>query len=358
MSLSGSGALTGAASGAAMGSVAGPWGAAAGGVIGGAIGLFSGSDDPKPGSTYRDQSQIDSSIANGMASANGMAPQLSTTQQQFRAMQIAQAQRLQGIASGQQQGAGELAAQRQVQQAMMQQQAMAHMARGGQNAALAFRGAANNQAGIGLQGVGQSQQAALQDQQMAQGQLSNVLDQGRGQDIGVAGQNANLQQQQYGLNTSRGLGYLNADIGMNAAQNNQQYQQYNNDANNQRALQGGMISAAGSVLAAKYGNSGTAASDERLKTDISDAGNDIDDMLNSLVAKTYRYKDEKKFGAGPRAGIMAGDLAKSKAGSALVVDLPDSPGMKGFDVGKAVSAALASTARLNERLKKLEATGG
>ena len=85
MSLSGSGALTGAASGAAMGSVAGPWGAAAGGVIGGAIGLFSGSDDPKPGSTYRDQGQIDSSIANGMASANGMAPQLSTTQQQFRA---------------------------------------------------------------------------------------------------------------------------------------------------------------------------------------------------------------------------------------------------------------------------------
>ena len=352
MSLSGKGALTGAASGAAIGSVAGPWGAAIGGVAGGAIGLFSGSDDPKPTNTYRDQGQLDAAIYGGLHS-NGTAPRIDPSQQaQWRAMQMQQAQHLQGVASGQQQGAGELAAQRQVQQAMASQQGMAHMARGGQNAALAFRGAANNAAGIGLQGAGMSQQAALSDQQAAQGQLANSLNQGRTGDLSLAQGNANLQQQQFGLDTSRGLGYLNADIGMNAAQNNQQFQQYNTDANNSAQLQGGMINAAGSVLAAKYGKS-----DENLKTDITDAGDDIDDMLNKLVAKTYRYKDEKKNGEGLRAGIMAQDLQKSKAGNALVVDLPDGEGL-GFDVVKAVSAALASTARLNERIKKLEQPRG
>ena len=97
-----------------------------------------------------------------------------------------------------------------------------------------------------------------------------------------------------------------------------------------------------------------AASDEDLKTDIHDGGSDIDEMLGHLVAKTYRYKDEKKFGLGSRAGIMAQDLEKSKAGSALVrVKLPDGDGI-GFDVSKAVSAALAATARLNQRMRKLE----
>src|SRR5690242_2214236 len=68
------------------------------------------------------------------------AAQVDPTQQaQFRAMQLQQAQQLQRIASGQQMGAGELAAMRQVQAAQAAQQAQARMARGGQNAALAFR---------------------------------------------------------------------------------------------------------------------------------------------------------------------------------------------------------------------------
>ena len=89
------------------------------------------------------------------------AAQVDPTQQaQFRQMQIQQAQQLQGIASGQMQGAGELAAQRQVQNALATQQAQAAMARGGQNAGLAMRNAAANSAGIGLSGAGQAQQAA------------------------------------------------------------------------------------------------------------------------------------------------------------------------------------------------------
>jgi len=45
--MNGGGALKGAATGAAAGAALGPWGAAAGGIIGGALGLFGG-DDPAP----------------------------------------------------------------------------------------------------------------------------------------------------------------------------------------------------------------------------------------------------------------------------------------------------------------------
>jgi len=279
------------------------------------------------------------------AGLNGLMGQSSaqvdpSQQQQFRQMQMAQAQRLQQIASGQAQGAGELAAQRQVQQAIAGQQGMAHMARGGQNAALAFRGAANNAAGIGLQGAGVAQQAAMQDQSNAQGLLTGALNQGRGQDIGMASTNAQLAQTQYGQN-------LNAYTQLNA----QQLQAQNaamQAATGQQGIMGGLVNTAGTVTAA-------ALSDERAKTEIRDGGGDIDEMLDKLVAKSYRYKNEAKHGAGERAGIMTQDLARSKAGSQMLVNLPDG---LGFDVSKAVSAALASTARLNERMRKLEGKRG
>lgn len=287
----------------------------------------------------------DYSVANPQQGAiNGMlgqqAAQVDPTQQaQFRQMQMQQAQQLQGIASGQQQGAGELAAQRQVQNALAAQQSMARMARGGQNAALAFRGAANNAAGIGLAGAGQAQQAALQDQQTAQGQLSGALNNARGQDLGMGTTNANLQQSQYGQN-------LGALTNLNSAQLGAQTGAMQATLG-QQGIAGGLLSTAGTLIA---------KSDRDLKTDINeDAGADIDAMLDGLVAKTYRYKDTPKYGAGERAGIMAQDLQKSKVGAALVVKEIDG---LGFDVSKAVSAALASTARLNERMRKLEAARG
>jgi hypothetical protein len=259
-------------------------------------------------------------------------------QAQFRQMQLQQAQQLQRIASGQAQGAGELAAQRQVQNALAAQQAMARMARGG-NAGMAQLGAARNAANVGLAGAGLSQQAALQDQMNAQNALTGALGQGRGQDLSLAGQNAQLAGQQYGNN-----------LGALTSLNGQQLGAQTNAMNatlGQQGIAGGLLNTAGTLIA---------ASDENLKTDISDAGDDIDGMLDNLVAKTYRYKDEAKYGQGPRAGIMAQHLLKSKAGASIVEELPD--GHLGFDVSKAVSAALASTARLNERLRKLEEKRG
>lgn len=312
-----------------------------------------------PGTQYRNQAQIDQYIQQGMAGANQAAPQvgpMSADQQaQFRQMQMLQAQQLQGVASGQQQGAGELAVQRQMQNAQAAQQAMARMNRGN-NAGAGYLGAARNTAGIGISGAGMGQQAAMSDQMNAQGMLTSALGQGRSQDIGLRGQdigiaqgNQNAQMQQYGLNTQRGLGYLGQQTGMDQSQLAAALAQYQTQKQTQQVMQGSSMNAAGGLLA---------MSDERSKTDISDAGSDIDDMLNNLVAKTYRYKNEARHGAGPRAGVMVQDLERSKAGRALVTEVPGEGGLRGFDVSKAVSAALASAARLNARLKKLEAKAG
>lgn len=289
---------------------------------------------------------------------NGMmgqqAAQVDPTQQaQFRQMQLQQAQQLQAVASGQQQGAGELAAQRQTQNAIAAQQAMARMARGG-NAGLAYRQAASNTANVGLAGAGQAQQSAMQDQINAQQALMGSLNQGRQGDLSMGQTNAQLQQNQYGQN-------LGALTGLNGQQLQAQ-QNAMQATTSQQGILGGLLNTAGQVGAAYLmaptgggaGAAGAQASDENLKTDIHDAGGDIDEMLDKLTAKTYRYKDESKHGAGPRAGIMAQDLLRSKAGSALVTTIPDG---LAFDVGKAVSAALASTARLNQRMRELEKRG-
>ena len=203
-----------------------------------------------------------------------------------------------------------------------------------------MRNAAANSAGIGLSGAGQAQQAALQDQQTAQGQLLNSLGQGRQGDIGLGTTNAQLQQNQYGQN-------LGALPGMNAQQLQAQ-QAAMGAALGQQGIAGGLLNAGAAVGAAAL------KSDERLKTDIRDGGDDIDEMLNDLHAKTYRYKDEK-YGVGPRIGVMAQDLAKSKAGAPIVHIAPD--GLE-LDANKAISAALAASARLNQRMRKLEGARG
>ena len=296
----GSNALGGAASGAAAGAALGPWGAAAGGLIGGALGWFSGGEDDeekKRAQAERDRisGMIDQGLekygdraapqANGVRVgdvAQGSAAQINQGRYgDWRGQQLALAQQLGRVSTGQQQGAGEMAVQRQIQQGLAGQQAMARSARGG-NAALAMRGAAANSAGIGLAGAGEAQGAALQDQAAARAQLAGVLGQGAGQDIGIAQGNAQLKQQmnlanldaknqqifqQAGLDQSTSLANLQARLqtmGMNDAMiqsymgqllnlNGAQVQQAIAAEANQQALTGGLLSAAGTIGAAYAG---------------------------------------------------------------------------------------------------------
>lgn len=308
----------------------------------------------------------------------GRAAQLAGgPQAQARGMQMGLAQQLQRIASGQQQGAGELATQRQVAQGLAAQQAAARMARGANQAGGAGLGAARNMAAMGVAGAGQAQQAALQDQQGAMGMLGQVSGQMRAGDMDFAGQNAQLAQQ---------MGLANLGYNNNALMQQAGFNQQTNLANQQAMLQnrGQNDAAALAYLSQLYGiNMGQAglqgaynqaqlqntgmfpdllqaggalggaalmASDERLKTDVMDGGEAVDEMLEALRPMVYRYKDER-HGEGLRLGVMAQDLEQSELGRGVVFE--DAEGKK-VDISKALSLALAANARLAQRVADLE----
>lgn len=286
---------------------------------------------------------------------------------QFRTGQMNLANRLEGIASGQQQGAGELAARRAANAAIAQQQAMARMQRGS-GAAMGAREAARNSANIGLAGAGQAQQAALQDQQAANAQLAGVLGQGRQGDmqIGLANMDAQNQRifqqaglnqatslanmqarlQSMGMNDQATLAYLAQLYGMDAAEMQARIQQEGIEAGSIQPAMGPAIMGQAGQLA----TAGAIFSDRELKKDIRKTSRSIDDLLDKLEPQAYRYKD-KKFGEGRYHGIMAQDLEKSEAGKRLVMDTPEG---KMVDTVKGFGTAMAAMARLNERIRHLE----
>jgi hypothetical protein len=296
----------------------------------------------------RQQGLIDQTIAKGLGT-NRTAPQTAVGGQ-FRDAQIGQLGQLQGLASGQQKTAGELAAYRAAQQAGAQQQAMARMARGG-DAVLAQRTAANNMAGISSNAAGQVQRSALEGQMAAQGLLTQAAGQGRGQDSQIQLANMDAQLKQMGMDDQTRLGYLSQMTGLSIAQLQAQIAAMNG-ATQQQGLLGPLLSAGGQVGAAAVPL--MMASDERAKTEISDARHEVDEMLEALMPKAYVYKDQSKHGVGRRVGIMAQDMAKTTAGRHVVID-DIGDGVMGLDTNKAISAALASAARLHERVRDLEA---
>lgn len=285
-------------------------------------------------------------------------------QNQARQGMMDMTNRLGAIASGQQAGAGELAVNRQVGQANAAQQSAARAARGA-NAALAARNAARNSADIGLAGAGQAAGAQMQDQQAANAQLGQTFGQIRQGDIDFAGQNAQLGQQaslenarlqlaNRQQNDAQQIAAYGQMMGWDQARINAELQRAAIAAQDKGIL-GGLIQAgaqAGASAAASSGPAAAAASDERLKTDISDGGADADELMASLRPRSYRYKEEDKWGVGRRLGIMAQDLGRSKMGAATLVKVDNEH--LGFDLGKAASAALASVARLDERLRRVE----
>jgi Chaperone of endosialidase len=321
--------------------------------------------------------------------ATGRAAQLADNpQNQFRMRELALANRLTGIATGQQQGAGEIAVQRQGNRALAQQQAFARMGRGA-DAAGAARAAARNAGEIGLNVAGQAQQAAIGDQAAANAQLGSVLGQGRGADIAIAGQNAQLTQgmnlanldaqnqrvfQQAGLDQARSLAdmqsklatmgmndqaqlaYLSQLFGVSATEMQGRLQQEglkigNYDPGWGRELMGQIFTTGGNIATGLATKPPAAASDRELKKDTRRVSRQIDQMLDRLKAHSYRYKDEGAHGDGRRAGVMAQDLEGSEAGRRIVREKEDG---KYIDVNAGISAALAAVARLNERVREVE----
>ena len=200
-------------------------------------------------------------------------------QGQARGQMQTLADQLASVSSGQAKGAGELAVGRQAQQAAAQQFAAARMARGA-NAGIMARAASRQLGDLGTNAAGMASQSALQDQANARGQLGGVLSGMRGQDLDLATQQAQLDQQrmlqqgQFGQQTnlanqaaelqSRGLNdayasgmfgnYLNAsDAELRARM--QRMGAYGAQGAD-RGLFGDALQAGGSVLAAYAGRPG------------------------------------------------------------------------------------------------------
>jgi hypothetical protein len=99
----------------------------------------------------------------------------------------------------------------------------------------------------------------------------------------------------------------------------------------------------------------TVFSDERTKTNVKDVkSSQFDELLSALKAKQYDYK-RKEYGGKDNTGVMAQDLEKSEIGRTMVLEVPTQDGpRKVVDLKRALAAALASSAHLHHRIKKLE----
>lgn len=278
-------------------------------------------------------------------------------QDAFRQRQFELADRLGRVASGQEAGAGELAARRGTARAVATQAAMARGGQG-QNAALAARQASRNTANLGLAGAGQAQEAALRDQERANQVLAGVLGQGRGQDIGMATSDAQLQQarrmaqvqaelQQRGMNDAQIAQMMQQLFGMDTAEMNarlglEAQRQANNDSMTTRDW----LQVGGQV-----GGLALMASDKRAKKNIRKADKEVKSLLDRLSPHSYDYKDTK-HGEGRHLGVMAQDLEKSPLGAAMVEI--DEDGVKKVNYGKGMSTIVAALAGLNRRMNKVE----
>lgn len=182
-------------------------------------------------------------------------PQLDPSQQgQFRDQQTSLAQALAAQANGQ----GPSVAQAQLGQATDRNlsQALALAQSAGANNAGALRNVAYQRGDISQQAAGDAATLRLQEQMQARNQLGQVLAGARGQDLGLAGQNAQLQQQQTGINDAAVRAYLSMGmtLAQAQAQANMNYEQlrqnsFYNTANNSIGgkVVGGLLNAGGAA---------------------------------------------------------------------------------------------------------------
>lgn len=304
-------------------------------------------------------------------------------QDQSRQGMMDVAGRLGGIASGQTAGAGELAVNRQLSSIQAAQNSAARGARGA-TSALAYRNAMRNQADAGLAGAGQAAAAQMADQTAANQTLTGLYGTMRGQDIGVAGDNAQLTQQanianqgaqltQQQMNDARQIAALGQQLGWDQARINAELAKAG-IAMNDKGILPGLIQGAGQALAA-YATGGmsaaggaaapgfsaaagstqlmpTSMSDVRQKTNIAPGGAVAERALAALAPSyTFGYRDPQAYGFGPQFGVMAQDLERNPGLAHTVIDTPHG---KAIDGGKLATANTALIGELAAKTRALE----
>jgi hypothetical protein len=189
-----------------------------------------------------------------------------------------------------------------------------------------------------------------------QAQLRNIAERQR---IAEKGMDIRSQQQQYnkGLERQQFLDELSKATGQaQSAQGMAQMQAQRGagKAAAQAQQTAGLMSLGGTLGAAAM--MAPAASDKNLKENIEPTKSDeliskLEEMLDSLKAYKYDYKEPEKYGEGEQMSVMAQDLEKSDLGSEFVEDTSEG---KMVDYSKMAPTMLASLADLHDRLKKVE----
>ena len=113
---------------------------------------------------------------------------------------------------------------------------------------------------------------------------------------------------------------------------------------NQAGMAGSFLSFLGTLLGAIF-----LGSDQNSKDIKGQGGEEADRLMDALRPMVYNYKGDDR----ERLGVMAQDVEKVRPD--LVVDTPAG---RVINVPQATGAVLASLARLNERVKMLEARNG
>lgn len=290
-------------------------------------------------------------------------------------------------------------------QQMAQQQGLAAALGRGGNTALAMRTAMGNVGQLGAAQAGASALQRAQEVASAQGQLGNVLQQGAGNALNVAGNNQNAQQStnlanlqaqqqaasqnaqqqqaaaQFNAGQMQNVALADQNAANNAAQFNAANQQQAALANQQAAMttrsqditqQQGLgsltnqananqvnaqVGALNAQTAQKQqmGNlisSGASAaamlSDIRTKDDVRPLDGDLmDEFYAKAIPASWRYKGTTQ----PRVGPMAQDIEKSAVGRTMV---RETPAGKAIDIPSATSALLAMVANLGQRVGAVE----
>jgi hypothetical protein len=328
---------------------------------------------------------------------------------QGRAFQLGLMNQLQQQANGQGPSQAGMMLNQGMSASLKAQQAAAASARGNMNAALQSRMLGQQAASMQQQTAGQAAQMKVQEQFAAQQALAGLSTGMRGQDLGVAQQQAALglqagqfnagqynqaQQANAGFAQQAGLanmdarnkfGLADADMkmrmtGMNdqytaqmmgmygdtdraAMENVSQYEKMRMDSyykfqdTNMAADEagkarkakfwGGIMGAGGSML--------SSMSDENQKEDIEDVDSgSVKAFYKALSAKTYRYKNPSAPGAGEgrHTSVMAQALERSELGKPAVSE--DSEGRKVVDYGKLMGTMLAGQAEMHKDIETLK----
>lgn len=195
--------------------------------------------------------------AQGYLAGVDQRPRIQATEDpMFRNAQAGLLGQLQGVASGQQQGAGELAAQRAINRALASQRSMVASQRGANGALAAIEGARQS-AYLGVQGAGQRQLAAMQDQGQAQQLLGQVSSQGRAADQNLSLANMNAALQARGMDDAQRMALLGQLFGMDQAEMQARLQMEVSKMNRPKSSLMGDLLQMGGTLGAAYLTGGT-----------------------------------------------------------------------------------------------------